>query len=379
MALIQTLCLILCVIITSCGNHTKPDTLNENLNEGRILRDLTILAGEYTDSILTSMTLEEMAGQCLMPSIPSTYDSITDSILKKYIEDYHIGGVVLMKGDSKAVKKICELCGKSRIPMFIAIDAEWGLGMRLDDGDLYPKNGRVNKSMGDIWQYDYGREIARVSREIGINMILGPVLDVAEKNRGVIGARSYGEDPALVSELGVAYAKGLESGGVMSVAKHFPGHGSSVYDSHKGLAKVNKNINVLDSVDLKPFREYINSGLSGIMAGHIQALSLDPGGVPASVSIDMLTSLLRDEMGFKGLILTDAFDMGGAKGFSAVEALKAGADIVLCPENLSVEYNGIMNSLKDNVIDINVLRERCRKILFYKYLFAVKAGNSSQT
>ena len=362
--------LVLSLFIVSCGskNPVKEETLHD-IEIVESPKDITLAALRKADSILTVLTLEERVGQCLMPSLYSNSDERTMALYKKYIDDYHVGGVVLLQGDVESAKKIAEVGEKSKVPLFIAIDAEWGLGMRLEDAPVYPKNGNLNKEKEDIELYDYGREIARQAKSTGINMVLGPVIDVVSSGGGIIGKRSFGKNPERVSELGVAYAKGLESGGVISVAKHFPGHGNTVIDSHKGVARNNRNITALDSFDLKPFRDYINSGLSGIMAGHIQAKALDPEGTPASMSMDMLSSLLREEMGFGGLILTDAFDMGGAKGNSATEALKAGADIILCPLDVEKEYKNLLTSVKSGSLDASILNERCRRILFVKALF----------
>lgn len=359
------------VLLIGCQIKDKVETAIIVKEEEPIDNDLTSKALEYADSLLTIMTLEERVGQCLMPSIYSSSDSSTIRLLKKYIEDYHVGGIVLMQGNLASAKKIAKIGEEAKIPLFISIDAEWGLGMRLVDAPVYPKNGNLGKEAEESELYDYGREIAQECNLIGINMVLGPVVDLSNSKRGVLGNRSYGENPRLVSDLGVAYSKGLESGGVISVAKHFPGHGSTQMDSHKGTVKITRDITALDSMDLKPFKEYINSGLTGIMAGHIKAKALDPDGNPASVSIDMLTSLLREEMGFKGLILTDAFDMGGAKGFSGAAALKAGADLILCPSNIAKEYQELLTVVNNGSLDIKIINERCRRILFVKYLFNI--------
>ncbi|MCH5231565.1 MAG: hypothetical protein J1F43_07195 [Muribaculaceae bacterium] len=357
------------LLLLACSSKEKPETASEILEPLPPKYDITEQASAYADSVLSTLTLEERAGQCLMPSLYSSSDPSTMALLKRYIEDYHVGGIVLMQGDTKSAKRLADICEASKVPLFVAIDAEWGLGMRLEDGSIYPRNAMLSKEADESGMFDYGREIADESRSLGINMILGPVVDLSVSRKGVIGNRSFGSDPLLVSNYGVAYAKGLESGGVISVAKHFPGHGSTVVDSHKGVASIKRNISALDSLDLRPFRDYVNSGLTGIMAGHIKSLALDPDGNPASVSIDMLTSLLRDEMGFKGLILTDAFDMGGARGFSAADALTAGADLILCPSNIEREYDDLLKNLHDGKLDIRTLNERCRRILFVKYLF----------
>lgn len=357
----------LCVACGRANKTVRGETEEKNIQP--VPRDLTSVAAEMADSILAELTLEEKVGQCLMPAILSNSDETTLELFRKYIEDYHVGGIVLLKGDLKSAETLARLGNEAKIPLFVAIDAEWGLGMRLKDAPVYPKNGNIDKDSDESELYDYGRRIAEESRRVGINMVLGPVVDITSSTKGVIGRRSFGSDPQLVSEFGVAYAKGLESGGVVSVAKHFPGHGSARNDSHKGVARLETGISLLDSLDLRPFREYINAGLSGVMAGHLQSLALDPDGNPASVSMDILTSLLREELGFKGLILTDAFDMGGAKGFEAADALKAGADLVLCPSDLAKEYQNIIEEIKRGELNISLINDRCRRVLFTKALF----------
>lgn len=358
--------MFLCI---ACTEHRKK--VSEEAARPAMIRDITETILERADSLLTSLTLEERVGQCLMPALEASENAENIHQYKKYIEDCHIGGVVLMKGDLKSARRISEIGSEAKIPLFIAIDAEWGLGMRLVDAPVYPRNGNIDKNSEDTELFDYGIKISKECEAAGINMVLGPVVDVSPSYLNVIGKRSYGPDPALVSLYGVAYAKGLEAGGVISVAKHFPGHGSATTDSHKGMARLTRNITELDTMDLKPFRDYVNSGLSGVMAGHIQSLALDPDGKAASVSIDMLTHLLREEMGFKGLILTDAFNMGGAKGFMAISALKAGADIVLCPRDIKKEYLQIIEGIEKDSLDLSIINDRCRRILFYKYLFSI--------
>lgn len=371
----MTLYLLLCFYVNSCGNSQSNISQENCIEESSIseeLKDITSQANNVVDSILTSLSLEERVGQCIMPSLNATSNRENVNILLSYINDYHVGGVVIMKGSLENVRKMTEIGYRSKIPLFFAIDAEWGLGMRLEDAPTYPKNGFINKDAGEAFLFDYGQEIAKESREVGINMVLGPVIDLASQERhGVIGNRSFGDNPSLVSDYGVAYAKGLEARGVISVAKHFPGHGGAINDSHEKAAILNRNITMLDSMDLRPFKEYINAGLSGIMAGHIRAKALDPDGTVASVSMDILTSLLREEMGFSGLVVTDAFNMGGAKDYTAVDAVKAGADLILCPEDVKKEYDLLLTSVISGKLDIKVINDRCRRILFYKVIFGL--------
>lgn len=367
---IQLSIVIFCGFLFSCNKNKVPES-EEKIQALETVRDFTKEAEVFSDSLLTVLTLEERIGQCLMPSLPALSDSSNLVLLRHYIRDFHIGGIVLLRGDLKSASMIAEECSMAKVPMFIAIDAEWGLGMRLEDAPVYPKNGILAKEINPIQFYDYGREIASQSREVGVNMVLGPVLDVSSDLNRVIGKRSFGNNAEEVASFGVAYAKGLESGGVISVAKHFPGHGFANSDSHKNVASLSRGISLLDSIDLRPFREYIDAGLTAVMAGHIEAKALDPSGNPASTSIDILTSLLREELGFKGLILTDAFDMGGADGFSATDALKAGADIVLCPRDLQMEYMNLLENVKSGELKVEIINNRCRRILFTKYLFGI--------
>lgn len=367
------------IVLVSCSNNK--DTVNKvspgnNTSTDKVAtiskyNDFTLSALEKADSLISSMTLEEMVGQTLMPALPSSADTSSIIKLKKWIDDYHIGGIVLLKGNLKSAKLLSSIGREAKIPLFMAIDAEWGLGMRLEDAPRYPKNRQFNRETGEVVLFDYGQQIARESRETGINMILGPVVDVTSEKFGVIGNRSFGGDPNLVSDFGIAYAKGVEAGGVISVAKHFPGHGAALQDSHIQPARLNRTISAIDSIDLSPFRNYIKQGLSGIMAGHIQTPAIDPESKPASVSSTMLTDLLRGELEFQGLILTDAFDMGGIRGFHPADALNAGADIILCPVDIETTYEELLNDVRNGKLDFRIIKERCLRILFFKSLFSL--------
>ena len=349
----------------------KENNLFDNSETIVSLRDLTNQTIIFVDSIITNLSLEEVVGQLFMPALNADTTYRNTALLKKYIEDDHVGGIVIMNGSIEAVRIINHISKMSKIPMFIAIDAEWGLGMRLLGAPVYPKNGYIKEDIEEINLYDYGREVAIQCGDIGINMVLGPVIDVNSTGEGFIGKRSFGNDPVKVARLGVAYAKGLESAGVISIAKHFPGHGSSIIDSHKIAAVNKKNISELDTIDFLPFRLYIDNGLTGIMAGHILLPSIDKEGLPASVSETVLKVLLRDEMGFTGLVLTDAFNMGGVKGYEPWQSLKSGADIVLCPENVEEAIKETIYQIRKGELDYKEIIEHCRRIIFTKAIFGL--------
>lgn len=340
------------------------DTLSSNIPKSK--------AVQWADSVMSGMTLEQMAGQLIFPAVYSDSSRLALRSVVAYIADSHVGGVVLLKGTPEAAKGIADtLSALSEVPPIVAIDAEWGLAMRLSDTPVFPKNGRISSAAEDTLLYEYGVEVARECRKVGINMVLGPVLDVLPegKQKTFIGSRSFGSDPERVARHGVAYAKGLEDGGVISVAKHFPGHGSAGGDSHKRLPTVTKNLESLKKSDLLPFMNYSRHGLSGIMIGHLYVPALDSVRRPVSVSDKILKGLLRSELGFEGLILTDAMNMAGADGNSGADAIMAGADIVLAPSDTYKEVSAIADAVRSGSFPLSQLRDRVRRVLIYKYLF----------
>lgn len=366
------------VFISACsGRHVADSTTATDstyqLDSIQAEHDITDDARLWADSIISAMTLEEMVGQLIMPAVYADLAPAAMHLLREYAIDCHIGGVVLLKGTVPAARAIADtLRSMLSVPPFISIDAEWGLAMRLAGTPEFPRNGRVNPAADETVMFDYGYEVARECREIGINMVLGPVLDVLPQGRrsSGIGSRSFGRDPYRAAELGVAYSKGLEAGGVMSVAKHFPGHGSADADSHKRLPIVRKTLEQLEASDLLPFREYIDNGLTAIMTGHLNVPALDSCGNPVTVSRRILHEFVREELGFNGLIVTDAINMAGASGHSAADALLAGADIVIAPADTESEIRNIVDEVIAGNLPLEVLHDRLGRVLFYKYMLA---------
>ncbi len=338
-------------------------------------------AGKWADSIMSGMTLEQLAGQLIYPAVYSDDSEYAMRSVVKYVADSHIGGVVLLKGTPEAARMVSDTLVKiSYAPPFVAIDAEWGLAMRLKDTPRFPKNGRISPAAEDSILYEYGREVARECHEVGINMVLGPVLDVLPADnveRTFIGSRSFGSDPKRVTRYGVSYARGLEDGGVLSVAKHFPGHGAADADSHKQLPTVLKTKEQLAGSDLMPFDEYVKNGLSAIMVGHLYVPALDEEDIPVSVSKKILKGMMRGEMRFGGLIITDAMNMAGADGKSGADAIMAGADMVLAPENTHLEVEMLVEAVNKGLFPLAELRDRVRRVLRYKYYVRNKKGESN--
>lgn len=354
----------LCVVMSGCGHHRyECGTPSHNdvvagLSES-VNADVTDSILTVVDSIIDKLPRERKAAQMVMPAIYSSSDYFTLKKIKEYARN-GVGGIILLKGDSRSVRTICDTFRYySDLPVFVAIDAEWGLGMRLEDARKFPMNSELASGITEEELFDYGEEIARECRELGINMVLGPVADVASK--GIMSRRSFGSDPRRVADLSVAYSRGLESGGVISVAKHFPGHGAVTGDSHTGRQTIERSLHNLDSVSLYPFRRYIEQQLSAIMVGHLAVPSIDPIDRPAAVSPVVINDLLREDLGFSGLVLTDAMNMGGAAGFGPAKAVEAGADIVLVPLDTR-------KAIEEIASDSFTLDSSLRRILFYKYL-----------
>lgn len=370
---------ILIVLFYGCSGqkYTKEELSDSIVETGldsiQAEHDISNDARIWADSIMDTMTVEEMVGQLIMPAVYADASRPEMKLIRKYATDCHVGGVVLLKGSTKAARMIADTLRKLLpAPPFIAIDAEWGLAMRLEGTPEFPRNGRIAEDADETALFDYGYEVARECRELGINMVLGPVLDVlpAGKRKSGIGSRSFGRDAHRAANLGVAYAKGIESGGVMSVAKHFPGHGSADADSHKRLPSVAKTREELDAADLLPFKEYMGNGLTAIMMGHLYVPALDEEEVPVTVSEKILKNLVRDEMGFQGLIVTDAMNMAGAGGNTAADAIIAGADIVLAPANTEEEVMTLADAVRSGRFPTDQLRDRVGRVLFYKYITA---------
>lgn len=350
------------------------DTLSADSSEDA---DITSEAELWADSVLSVMTLEQRVGQVFMPAIYASDDPSTLGLLRRYVSDCHVGGVVLLKGNLSSAAAIADTL--SRFPetaLFVAIDAEWGLNMRLKDAPAYPVNGMIGEEADEMLMFDYGREVARECRRVGITMLLGPVVDVVSGKGGAIGRRSFGSDPTRVADLAVAYACGVESGDVISVAKHFPGHGSPGGDSHRTLPVISGSRARLDSVDLYPFRRYIEAGLSAVMVGHLAVSAVDSLRRPAVMSPAVIGGLLRNEMAFRGLVLTDALNMAGASGYEVWNPIEAGADMVVAPADTKAAVEATLAAVRTGRLAVADIDRACRKILFYKYLVGLDSPES---
>ncbi len=342
-----------------------PATLYEQADQQKMNR--------WVDSVFATLTPDEKVGQLFMPIVGTS--SGWEKKIAEYIAQQKIGGLLFSKGTLyKQAHATNQAQSLSAVPLLIALDGEWGLGMRLTDAPRYPRNQVIGAIRDEETVQLYGRETARQCREMGIQVNFAPSVDVhTNRDNPVIGNRSYGENPQRVARLGIAYAKGLEENGVMAVAKHFPGHGDTSEDSHHTLPVIAHNAARLDTVELLPFREYIRAGLSGMMLGHLDVPTLQTNGIPASLSPEIGIRLLKEELGFTGLTFTDAMAMKGVSDQpeACVKALLAGNDILLGAGNLKKAFTSVKTAAENGTLPASLLEEKVRKILAYKYILGL--------
>ena len=302
----------------------------------------------WVDSVFKTLNTEEQLAQLIMPIVYPSQDTQDIKREEQRFSKFKWGGILYQKG-LMAYQLIMNkrLQQTNSIPLLIALDGEWGLYMRLKDAPRFPRNLGLGLAGDAQMLYEYGREIARECRLMGIHVNFAPTVDVnINPLNPVIGSRSFGSTPSVVSQLSEAYALGLEDGGVLSVAKHFPGHGDTSEDSHKTLPIVQATRKRLELVELAPFKHYINSGLGGIMTAHLRVPALENRSIPSSLSPNVCTDLLKKDLGFQGLIFTDGLEMEGVQtqslGDIGVAALLAGNDILLGPSSPEAQLNNLV-------------------------------------
>jgi len=325
------------------------------------------------ESLLSQMSLREKAGQMIMPIVLGDYtpegSASFDRIVRLVTED-EVGGLIVSVGSPiEVAAKLNELQRRARIPLLVAADLETGAGFRLRGAVHVPTNidlgGATDfpslMAVGATGDPDLAHEMGRVTaleaRAVGIHVPFAPVLDVnSNPDNPIINTRSFGEDPSTVALLGSAFVRGIEENGAIATGKHFPGHGDTDTDSHLGLPIIRATRARLDSVELKPFKAAVDSGMSGIMTAHIAVPAVNGGNEdPSTLSRSVLTGLLRGEMGFRGLIFTDAMDMGAIdRGFgreeATIRAVEAGADVILMPPSPATAIDAIVRAVEEGRI-----------------------------
>ncbi|MCD8310670.1 MAG: serine hydrolase [Prevotellaceae bacterium] len=322
------------------------------------------------------LTIEERVGQLFVFTIAPQKDKANRALLQKVVRQYHVGGLLFSGGQMEnQVDLTNEAQQMADVPLMITFDGEWGLSMRLKGTPVFPKNAVLGCIRDNSLLYEYGKEMARECREVGVQVNFAPVADVnINPKNPVINVRSFGELTQNVTDKVIAYAMGLEAGGVLSVGKHFPGHGDTEVDSHKALPTLPFTRERLDSIELYPFKHAIKAGMSGIMVGHLAVPAIEPTvGLPSSLSHNIVSDLLTDELKFQGLIFTDALSMKGVAGHSSLclAALQAGNDLLLVPQNIQAEMAAVIKAVKEGDLEEKTIDERCRKVLTYKYVLGL--------
>ncbi len=321
------------------------------------------------------MSIHEKVGQLFMVDVFSKDSKDKTDLINSLIKDYHIGGIIFSKGGPVRQAKLSNQYQKiSKTPLLMAMDAEWGLAMRLDSTFAYPWNMTLGAIADNKIVYDIGKQIGAHVKRMGMHINFSPVVDInTNPNNPIIGNRSFGEDRDNVTNKALAYMRGMQSTGILANAKHFPGHGDTDLDSHKILPTISFTKKRLDSIELHPYKRLFQEGLSSVMVAHLNVPALEKRkNFPSSISKAIVTDLLQDDLNFQGLIFTDALNMKGASNFKKpgeidLAAFLAGNDVLLISESIPKAHQLIVEAIRKGKISEERLSRSVKKILFAKY------------
>ncbi|WP_232516281.1 glycoside hydrolase family 3 N-terminal domain-containing protein [Chitinophaga caeni] len=329
----------------------------------------------WVDSVFNSLTPEERIAQLIMIRVHSNLgqshiNSVVDDIVNN-----KIGGIVTFQGGpGRQANLVNYYQSISKVPLLVAVDGEWGLGMRLDSVMSFPRNMMLGAIQDSALVYEIGKAIGQQCVRMGIQYNFAPVLDVNNnRNNPVINDRSFGEDKYQVARLGIALIKGMQDQGIMACAKHFPGHGDTETDSHADLPVIRKSMKSLQNLELYPFQRAIDAGVASIMIAHLNVPAIDPTpNRPTSISYKTVTNLLQKKMGFDGLIVTDALEMKGISkyyknGQESAQSLLAGNDLMELPSTAKGSISAIQAAIKSGKISQKEVDGRVKKVLYAKY------------
>ena len=343
-------------------------------------KNLEQKAEKYADSLYQQLSLDEKIGQLYIVALYNNRGEEEIQKIRNLVEKEKIGGLILMQDNAeKHIQLLNEFQGKSRVKMMIGIDGEWGLFQRFPAAHKFPWAMTLGAIQDNSLIYEMTSKIAEDCKRMGIYWDFAPVVDVnTNPANPIIGNRSFGSDINNVIAKGLAYAQGLQDNGVLASMKHFPGHGDTDTDSHLDLPVVSHNLERLNSVELAPFKALLDKKIGGVMVAHLYVPALEKqSGIPASVSYDIITNLLKKSYQYNGLIITDALNMNAvAKKFPAGEldlrAFKAGNDIMLFSQDVPNGKALIKSALEKGEISENRLAESVKKILKTKYLLGLQ-------
>lgn len=335
----------------------------------------------WVDSLYDSMSLDEKLGQLFMLSVASDQSKAATDHIKAMVRDQKLGGVIFSTGGPVRQARLTNAYqAAAKVPLLVGMDAEWGLAMRLDSTYAFPWNMTLGAIQDSNVVAKVGRQIGLHAKRLGVHINFAPDLDInIDPRNPIIGNRSFGEDRENVARKGLYFMRGMESAGVLSSGKHFPGHGDTATDSHKALPMIPFTAERLDSIELYPFKQLIKQGLSSVMVAHLEVPGLEPRpAYPSSLSENIITDLLQEQLQFKGLVFTDALNMKGVtqiKGYDNLDepgdveltAFMAGNDILLMPTNVEQAKEKLRQAYEYEIITEERLARSVKKILKAKY------------
>lgn len=360
--LVSFICFTFCSLFTF-GQSTNP-----------LLAHDVAAQNKWVDSLYNNMTLKEKVGQLYMVQVMSNQSEAKKREIVNTITKHHIGGIIYsLGGPVQQAKLNNELQALSEIPLLIGMDAEWGLSMRLDSTYAFPWNMTLGAIKNEELIKQTGKQIGEHCKRLGVHFNFAPDVDInTNPLNPIIGNRSFGEDRDNVTAKALAFMEGMQSVGILANAKHFPGHGDTHQDSHKTLPSIDFSAKRIDSIELYPYKKLISEGLSSVMVAHLNVPSLDDSGYPSSLSKKIVTGILKEKLGFQGLIFTDALTMKGAADFDEVgeidlAAFKAGNDVMLMSEDVEKGVAKIIEAYNKGEITEERLAYSVKKILQAKY------------
>lgn len=367
MSIKQYLIILFLIFITQIGCIKM---INKEIKDVRIYQK----TDDWVEQTLSKMTLEEKAGQMVFPNVNGIYmsdDSPEFKRLEFLVKEKNVGGLIFFTSDLyEQVVLTNKMQRLAKYPLLIAADYEHGITMRIDGATPFPNIMALGAVDDENLTYEMAKIIAKEGRAIGVHQNYAPVSDVNNNpNNPIINTRSFGESPELVAKHSNSFLKGLQDGGMIATSKHFPGHGNTSIDSHLDLPVLKSNLDELNQIELYPFKENIKAGVMSIMVGHLAVPAIEGDtGIPASLSKKIITDLLKNQLGFKGLIVTDALNMHGITNYystakATIEAIKAGHDCILFPDNPIEAIDAIIDAVRNGVISEERINYSVRKIL----------------
>ena len=354
--------------------------LSAQFSPKNITKDLDKKAVKYADSLYAKLSMDERIGQLYIVALYTNKDQNHISGVRKLVEQEKIGGIILMQDDAEQeIALVNEFQKKSRVPMLFGMDAEWGLYQRIKTAHKFPWAMTLGAIQDNNLVYEIASKIAEDAKKMGIYWNFAPVVDVNTNPKNpIIGNRSFGSDVQNVIAKSLAYAQGLQDNGVLAAIKHFPGHGDTDVDSHLDLPVVIHSLERLNKIELAPFKALMDKKIGGVMIAHLYVPQLEKGkNIPASISYDIVTNLLKNKFRYEGLVITDALNMNAvAKKYPAGEldlrAFKAGNDVLLFSQDVPTGKKLIKEAIQKGEISEKRLEESVKKILKTKYLLGLQ-------